>query len=108
MIRSSALCYIGDTPPGCVRFSADTNARLQIAGLCLFPGCHWSIEKVMSNFKLSLFKTKAKSPRMNGLRFTDKVQILWKKLEFQLNLFVSRCNGKGIVQRQVRSEEEVS
>ena len=42
------------------RISAGTNARLQIAGLLLFPGCHWSIQKVMSYVKLSLFKTKTK------------------------------------------------
>ena len=48
------------------RISAGTNARLQIAGLLLFPGCHWSIQKVMSYVKLSLFKTKPKSEWING------------------------------------------
>ena len=43
------------------RISTGTNARLQIAGLLLFPGCYWSVKKVMSYVKLSLFKTKTKS-----------------------------------------------
>ena len=56
----SCSCFENDS--GTVaRTSAGTNARLQIAVLLLFPGCHWSIQKVMSNVKLSLFKTKTKS-----------------------------------------------
>ena len=49
--------------------SAGTNARPQIAGLMLFPGCHWLIQKAMSYVKLSLFKTKTFMNQRFGMRW---------------------------------------